>query len=549
MFTKCQTSRGNPAIRYKSFLFRKDRALVTGDISWRCTSKECKASIKTDEAITDIKEVLGKHTHRSDNDGSPPRYSSSGTDGALGRNGKGGSVQSAGDPSATSTPTPGLNLRLAQLQEENEILRRKIEVKQIQWDAAINRSIEMECRINGLKMTDASTQTYTNEFEIFEVGVQTDLDKEVVSTPSKAVSSKESQTTDIKTRSQYSDCKLLTVNHIDDLASTITLREKTIRILNENNNALYREVEVLETEIEDLKKLIRELEQQLKEKLNSFQDLASQDASIFVENNDCVGPEHIQRSWDVGKLFVLADSHGRDIVRIMSEGVFPAGRITGSIHPGAPLRSILDDYVRCRELAKMNKSDYIVIIGGSNSITESSCQSDIELYIESVRLFISNFAATNIIISTIPYRYDLRENSRVNRLIKELNIRLRKFCSQNSVDVIEMWDLQRALHTRHGLHLNRRGKSEIVSRMKLILEKSVKNLYKILCNLSEGVGGKDSTTGIGGLMIETSSTHVLDESLSDLCNSCKDVSVDYNVRDNGVGDGEERSSDGCNLNG
>jgi hypothetical protein len=49
-FTLCETSKGKQSLlKYDGFAFRIDRVLKSGDISWRCTVKNCKGRIKTDE--------------------------------------------------------------------------------------------------------------------------------------------------------------------------------------------------------------------------------------------------------------------------------------------------------------------------------------------------------------------------------------------------------------------------------------------------------------------------------------------------------------------
>jgi hypothetical protein len=44
-----ETSKGNKSLLYDGFAFRIDRVLKSGDISWRCTVKNCKGRIKTDD--------------------------------------------------------------------------------------------------------------------------------------------------------------------------------------------------------------------------------------------------------------------------------------------------------------------------------------------------------------------------------------------------------------------------------------------------------------------------------------------------------------------
>ena len=51
---------------YDGFAFRIDRVLKSGDISWRCTVKNCNGRIKTDQHSSAIINGNCNHTHESD---------------------------------------------------------------------------------------------------------------------------------------------------------------------------------------------------------------------------------------------------------------------------------------------------------------------------------------------------------------------------------------------------------------------------------------------------------------------------------------------------
>ena len=65
-FTLSETSKGKQSLLYDGFAFRIDRVLKSGDISWRCTVKNCKGRIKTDEHSSAIINGNCNHTHESD---------------------------------------------------------------------------------------------------------------------------------------------------------------------------------------------------------------------------------------------------------------------------------------------------------------------------------------------------------------------------------------------------------------------------------------------------------------------------------------------------
>jgi hypothetical protein len=65
-FTLSETSKGKQSLLYDGFAFRIDRVVKSGDISWRCTVKNCKGRIKTDEHSSAIINGNCNHTHESD---------------------------------------------------------------------------------------------------------------------------------------------------------------------------------------------------------------------------------------------------------------------------------------------------------------------------------------------------------------------------------------------------------------------------------------------------------------------------------------------------
>jgi hypothetical protein len=93
--------------------------------------------------------------------------------------------------------------------------------------------------------------------------------------------------------------------------------------------------------------------------------------------------------------------------------------------------------------------------------------------LQQIMNFVINSKHTNIILVTVPHRYDLMQSSCVNSEIKSFNRKLKKMATvHHHASVLEI-DNGRKLFTNHGLHLNGQGK-EMLSKL------TVSHTYSIL---------------------------------------------------------------------
>lgn len=152
---------------------------------------------------------------------------------------------------------------------------------------------------------------------------------------------------------------------------------------------------------------------------------------------------------------LFSDSQARGISDFISEEskyvLTGEGYVASNAHLG---------YVT--KVAKSMKSgDAIIVIGGTNDLLKDDL-SYIYKYWEHELAVLSE--TKPVIITTIPQRFDCQDNSdlvhlkltKVNNYITELAAGIK------NVYLMELEDLNRSHHTYHGLHLNKRGKREIV---------------------------------------------------------------------------------------
>lgn len=165
------------------------------------------------------------------------------------------------------------------------------------------------------------------------------------------------------------------------------------------------------------------------------------------------------------RLTVVSDSQGRDLSKFIGNEDQGKYNIYGLCQPGAPLEPIIKSVTRSADFATLSKSDCVVVIGGTNNISQQAC-SNKDMFLSSFTKYIerqlSVFKHTNLLLATIPYRYDLGADNSINKLIRDTNLMIRNMAfNQPHVNILDLYLLKSCHHTRHGLHINKRGKTHV----------------------------------------------------------------------------------------
>ena len=154
------------------------------------------------------------------------------------------------------------------------------------------------------------------------------------------------------------------------------------------------------------------------------------------------------------KVRVVGDSHLKETAARIDQFLTSKCEVNSWIKPSAKTEKLvgtMENDFKCLE-----KSDVIVINGGANDV--SSMRSQTINAVVNMARFVQKYNNTNIIIVNIPHRHDLDRTSVINSEIQAFNRQILKVAKAYShVTIVEM-DLDRKLFTRHGMHLNKRGK-------------------------------------------------------------------------------------------
>jgi len=144
------------------------------------------------------------------------------------------------------------------------------------------------------------------------------------------------------------------------------------------------------------------------------------------------------------KVLIVGDSHARNCAaNVKTE--------TGT----DILVNLANNIIMC-----LSKSDVLIFCGGADDVEENNCTKTLHHIMD----FIKTSNHTNIILVTVPLRYDLMQSSCVNSEIKSFNRKLKKMGKvYQHTSVLEM-DNDRKLFTNHSLHLNGQRK-EMLSKL------------------------------------------------------------------------------------
>lgn len=178
------------------------------------------------------------------------------------------------------------------------------------------------------------------------------------------------------------------------------------------------------------------------------------------------------------RINLSCDSQGRQLSSFLMDQTHRF-QICNNVKPGAPLEHVFTSIIKATNFNTYSKNDFQIVIGGTNNIL--NCTGGINgRPVNQLTNFLESNAAqfkhTNLILATIPYRYDRKEDSWENQLIRDVNSSVRNLAYMNShIHLLDLYLLQSCHHTSHGLHINNRGKKavskEIIKIINRVLEK------------------------------------------------------------------------------
>lgn len=149
---------------------------------------------------------------------------------------------------------------------------------------------------------------------------------------------------------------------------------------------------------------------------------------------------------------ILGDSHARGIAGELLYQLNLRFNITGHVKSNAGLTEVLKTVNK--NLSKLTKMDAIIVVGGSNDIDKDAHRGNLT----SLEKVLDDTRNTNIILTDVPMRNDVEVGSPSNEQITKYNKKLHKVIKRFNHVKLTKVTTNREHFTKHGFHLNMKGK-------------------------------------------------------------------------------------------
>ena len=173
------------------------------------------------------------------------------------------------------------------------------------------------------------------------------------------------------------------------------------------------------------------------------------------------------------KILVIGDSHFRGLSEKISNCLDNSFSVFGITKPNADIETITSPIHL--KTGNLTKEDLIIFLGGNKDISRNEVKKGLRF----LKDFTQRTINTNLILLGAPHRYDLPPQSCVNTEVKLYNKRLQSIVSAYNHARVHSMSTDRRHHTRHGLHLNKKGRDWIENN----IIKEIRN-WKTSCRVS-----------------------------------------------------------------
>lgn len=170
------------------------------------------------------------------------------------------------------------------------------------------------------------------------------------------------------------------------------------------------------------------------------------------------GPKIVQKQKKRKIIKIYSDSHGRGLAEEINRQNASI-QAEGFVRPGAPISEVVKDLIP-GSAKEDSPKEVVVIMGGANDVARNEGSQAIT----SLQDTLTHLQHKKVIVINIPNRYDLDSSSCVNDAVKETNNQFENVCmSFSNVKYVDVNHCSRDMHTKHGQHMNSKGKAFVAS--------------------------------------------------------------------------------------
>ncbi|RZF31896.1 hypothetical protein LSTR_LSTR016394, partial [Laodelphax striatellus] len=224
------------------------------------------------------------------------------------------------------------------------------------------------------------------------------------------------------------------------------------------------------------------------------------------------------------RVAVFSASQGRDFSKYLSTRLDENTVVTGNVYSGAPVQYIAEKLMSDKDLESFTMKDFVVLLGGTNNFGSLSTELDVDLVVNTIKNILGSVKSTNLILCTIPHRYDLHKNDVVNTLIKMTNTKIRDIADSSKSMLLDLYYCSRRHHTRHGLHLNKAGKIYACRELSILISSKI-NTRNVLAH--DSIGETGGTCILDKVLMSNMSNNI-NKTIPDISQS---LSMSLNLRE------------------
>jgi hypothetical protein len=207
-------------------------------------------------------------------------------------------------------------------------------------------------------------------------------------------------------------------------------------------------------------------------------EIKSQNINYFRQRN---GKSKAKRKGDKTghKILIHGDSHARGMAAELQHILDKKFDVQGIMKSSFELSSILNTVIK--DMTDLTTNDVVVVWGGTRDVSKN--EATVGLY--HIRKFVEKNNNTNVLVMELPDRCDLSANSCVNVECKGFNRKLRKYMQPlKHASVVEVSCNRSHYYTRHGFHLNNKGKEFFAMQIQSEIERIFREVISILTPLN-----------------------------------------------------------------